>query len=666
MVVFGSLVGPAPIGVFAQEGTPGPQTTPTPAPQTTPAAPGLNQVLAATPTATPTPTPGGGCDWLDPGTCVQNFINQINFDFGTMFEAVLKMLNQMLEGAYQGITAPLSQALDIILFSRFGIAPAPTASPNVASADGVAAAVGGFADTVSTPLFAELIWPHWLWTMAVAAALIPLTLSLTVVDALKQGAESTMSMARLQQNLISWGVTALLAASSYVLLSIAFKLVASVSYWVLTNVQGDGIATSISNAIFPTVILSLVMAAIQNPMVGAVTFFLGTFLMVLGLALIVGLLFALTAIIAIVYLVTVLAPIIIVLGQLEPLRWLHELWAKAVVISYLLPLANVLALAFLVMLVENVVSGEGWVRAILSVVVATAVISLILVIDYGVGKAVFEGVHQVAQQYLGAMQEVGRLLAATAVFAASGLPIGFAGIGSGNGPGSGPGGPSSALTRLGTGTGMTKSGGVLGSAGSETGGDEKADGFPSGASVRQAATTGPSGAGGAGGSKTQDRVSQYRSLANQSRLGNNLRAAGNLLAASRVPALSFAGQMAGGVGSSMTAGAEAERSNLQIADQQADRAQGEQRYQEGRAERAQSRQEQAEYRTKQETRQTAMDQQRLVDRTARMTRQAAQDARQTAIDQERAQDRAERKDQQAARDAERAARRPEQGTDGSA
>lgn len=56
---------------------------------------------------------------------------------------------------------------------------------------------------------------------------------------------------------------------------------------------------------------------------GPIAIGLGGFLLFLTIALLIGLLFALAAVIVVIYLVTVMAPLVLVLGHLEPLRWLQ-------------------------------------------------------------------------------------------------------------------------------------------------------------------------------------------------------------------------------------------------------------------------------------------------------------------------------------------------------
>lgn len=85
-------------------------------------------------------------------------------------------------------------------------------------------------------------------------------------------------------------------------------------------------------------------------------------------------LFALAAVIALVYLVSVLAPLILVLGQLPPLRWLHDLWLKAVVLVFLLPPVNALLLRAAAFLSLGIAGGDSWAAALVSLVVMAGVL----------------------------------------------------------------------------------------------------------------------------------------------------------------------------------------------------------------------------------------------------------------------------------------------------
>ena len=162
--------------------TPQPQPTPanTPAPGTTP---------AATATAAPTTT------------VVQNIFHIIQFPFQTMMDAVVQMSNKILLQSYKDAGQRFADALEVLVSGPYGIAP------TVASGS-------------ATPLFANLIYPHWQVILAIALLLLPVTLMLTAVSALRLGATSALGLADLKEALLGWLISAGAAGSSYYLLGL--------------------------------------------------------------------------------------------------------------------------------------------------------------------------------------------------------------------------------------------------------------------------------------------------------------------------------------------------------------------------------------------------------------------------------------------------------------
>ncbi len=542
----------------AQAGGPAtvPAVTRTAVPNAT-AIPDALEPAAATATPTPTATAAPGCDFTHPGQCVQNFIQSIQFDFTTLFDAVVTLVSRMLQGAYEGVRGPFAEALRVVLFSPFGIAPAGTYG------------------ALGTPLFAGLIWTHWLWTLTLAAALLPVTLMLTAVDALKQGAASVLSTVQLKEALLHWGLSAGTAAASYYILGLAYRLSTSAAAWILSSGPAVDLPDLISGAVFPSRVVTLLVAGIATPPLAPLTLMLTGFMLFLAISLIVAVLFALAAVIALVYLVSVLAPLILVLGQLPPLRWLHDLWLKAVVLVFLLPPVNALLLRAAAFLSLGIAGGDGWAAALVSLVVMAGVLSALITLDYKVGEAVFGGLQQVMQNYAHTVQDLARLTLSAVAVVASGSPLGLAGaVGTSTAPTTAAGGDA-ALTANGSltpATGATVSGSAEAHAGA---GPASAPAPGGGAGVRErvngrAAPSGnapvepgankaaftelaqrkvsgaPAIAEGAAPAPTPtgaaERQAELERQLQQQRVGEGLRTAGGLLAGSRNDGLRLTGQ----------------------------------------------------------------------------------------------------------------------------
>jgi hypothetical protein len=544
------MSGPAP--ARAQDGTPSPVLT-------TPVPPGYAEALqalqrtdaaespaaSATPTPTPTEAPPG-CSWNQVMTCVTNFLTAIQFDFSTMFEAVITMSSAMLRGAYEAVTDPFRSALRQVLFGTYGLAT-----------------------NLPTALFDDVIFGHWQLTMALAAALLPITLALTCVEAQKQGAASVLSVAKLREALVTWGLSAGGAVASYYVFRLIFRLSISSAHWIVTPDGPVDVVGRIGDGFFPAAILDLLRAVALNPMgLGPIAMILGGFLLFLAISLLMALLLALAAVIVMIYLVTVLAPLMLVLGQLEPLRWLQGLWLKSATIALLLPPANALLLRLAAELVGQVGGDSSWGTAIVALITVTGVVSILITINYKVGQGVFDGIQHVGAQYLQALTDVGRLVVATGVVLASagaGAPIGAAlGLG-----GAVSGGATSGPTPAGADTGSPGAGGdpaprsaATPAAGAGVASPSSSPASGSWLGTVAARLIGASSSSGAESSAADDdHLAKFRSLsaerqfdgpvretADAKQVATGLQVAGNLLARSSNGALRLAGEATGSVG----------------------------------------------------------------------------------------------------------------------
>ena len=104
-----------------------------------------------------------------------------------------------------------------------------------------------------------------------------------------------------------------------------------------------------------------------------------------------GLGLALAAYTALAYLLTTLAPLVLVLGALPPLRWLSALWLKAVTVVFLIPVVDALLLKAGVSLAYTLLNaqGSGDLGLFLSgLFVAAGVLSVLIAINFKVGEGV--------------------------------------------------------------------------------------------------------------------------------------------------------------------------------------------------------------------------------------------------------------------------------------
>ncbi len=384
------------------------QPAPTPVPTTSP---------GATPAATATPEA--------PPPIVESIFHIIRFPFETMMQAVVQMSNKILLQSYREAGQRFTGALDQLVSGPYGLAPDVAAD-------------------APTPLFQNLVLPHWRVTLTAALLLLPVTLMLTAVGTLRLGATSVLGLADLKEALLGWLISAGAAGSSYYLLSLAHRLSVATAGSLLaadfgTRVTGATLAGAFFNV---NALLALAGNLLTSPIVLYVAFF-GLFL---ASSIMIGLGLALAAYTALAYLLTTLAPLVLVLGTLPPLRWLQGLWLKSVVVTFLIPIVDALLLKAAVSLFYNLLSAEGSGDVgtfITGVFVTAGVVSVLIAINFKVGEAVFGALAEVHRQALDATLGVVKLAAVAVGFAAGGLAIG-----AGAGAVAGAGGAGEAGTAL--------------------------------------------------------------------------------------------------------------------------------------------------------------------------------------------------------------------------
>lgn len=380
-----------------------PQVGATPVPQPSPEP-------TATPTAIATPTL----------TVNQNIFHIIRFPFETMTLAITQMGNKFIHNAYQDAGEKFAEAMDKLVFGRLGLV----------SNDGGAA----------PPLFTDFIQPHWNVIFTTALFLIPITLALGVVNALRNGMDSVSGQTELKEALTAWGVSIALAPASYYLLGLANRLSMAIASWVLHADFGEAVTgQTISSAVFNAAGLQFL-----TQHAAPIVLYLGFFVMFLASSVMLGLVLALAAYIALAYLLTTMAPLVLVLGALQPLRWLYSLWLKAVTIVFLLPLVDALLIKAAVSMSVNTLNAEAqsWGSFLSSVAIAAGVLSVLIMINFKVAETVFGALGEIHRQAKEATLGVIQMALTTAGFAAAVLASGGAGALAAAGAGAGVSGAS--------------------------------------------------------------------------------------------------------------------------------------------------------------------------------------------------------------------------------
>lgn len=359
-----------------------PQAGATPVPQP-------SREPTGTPTATATPTL----------TVNQNIFHVISFPFETMTLAITQMGNKFVHQAYEDAGAKFADAIDKLVFGRLGLAPTN-------------------AGTVP-PLFTDFIQPHWKVVFTIALFLVPATLALGTVNALRNGMDSINGQTELKGALTMWGVSIALAPASYYLLGLANGLSMAITSWVLHSGFGEEVTgQTISSAVFNAAGLQFL-----TQHAAPIVLYLGFFVMFLASSVMLGLVLALAAYIALAYLLTTIAPLVLVLGALQPLRWLYSLWLKAVTIVFLLPVVDGLLLKGAVSMSVNTLNAEAqsWGSFLSSVAISAGVLAVLIMINFKVAETVFGALGEIHRQATEATLGVMQMALATAGFAAAAL-----------------------------------------------------------------------------------------------------------------------------------------------------------------------------------------------------------------------------------------------------
>lgn len=333
----------------------------------------------------------------------------IQFPFQTMTEAVIKMTNSLLGKTYnQAAGKVFGQAMQTVIAGPYGIAP-------------------GLGEGGATPLFNDFVRPHWQVAMTMAMLLLPATLALTAVSAMRAGAASALGYTDLKESLIGWVIAAGAAGASYYLLGLAHRLSLAAAGAILAANIGPAVTGATLAGAFFNVTAFAAISWVSPPF----ALYVGLFSLFLASSVLIGLGMAIAAYTALAYMLAVLAPLVIVLGALPPLRWLHALWLKAITLTFLLPLIDALLLRAAVSLFFNTLNAAGTLQPgtyLAGIFVTAGTVSVLITLNYKVGELVFGALGEIQRRSLESLEGIrGMVLgAAGAAGAALGSRLGGA------------------------------------------------------------------------------------------------------------------------------------------------------------------------------------------------------------------------------------------------
>ncbi len=371
-------------------------------------------VSAQGPDPTPTSTP-------PPNPITQIFQYVIQFPTDSLRDA----LTQAIQAILTQSIAPLEQ-----VFSA-SLARWVTASP------GIITPGGGIANGV------DVMTPAWNLTSRIAILLWPLTLAITAAIAAKNVvAAETWGIGDLKQALGTWLIAVIASASSLYWMDLANRFTNATTSAIL-NLSFTGAAGFDPN-LLTTILLGSAVTVLAITGLGLI---IAIIVLIMGISILAALIFQFLARFAVLYVLVALAPIVIVLGILPPLRWFTYTWLRGFVLVEVIGPINALLLKLVMVLGLRGLSNDP-VAAFVDFMAAAGVLSALLTVDYTIIKFVFGTITEVAQRAVGTVASVATIaLAAVGGIATAGA-VGGAGTGLAGSAGAASAGGSGGLGSL--------------------------------------------------------------------------------------------------------------------------------------------------------------------------------------------------------------------------
>lgn len=368
-----------------------------------------------------------------------------------IFQYVIQFpTDSLVQALTQAIQAILTKSIEPLerVFSA-SLARWVTASP------GILTPGGGIVDG------ADVMTPVWNLTSRIAILLWPLTLAVTAAIAAKDVvAARTWGIGDLKQALGTWGIAVVLSASSLYWMDLANRF-ANATTAAILNLSFTGAAGFDPNLLTSILIGS---AVIVLGMTG-LGIIVAIIILIVGISILAALILQFLARFALLYVLVAIAPIVITMGVMPPLRWFSYTWLRGFVMVLLIGPVNALLLKLVMVLGVRGISNDP-ITAFVNCMAAAGVLSALLTINYTLIRFVFGAIGQVMERAVGTITAVGTLALAAVGGAAAAGAVGAAGSAAGSaGSGSplaGGGGLAGAFGNTrGLGAGLETAGSVL-------------------------------------------------------------------------------------------------------------------------------------------------------------------------------------------------------------
>ena len=255
----------------------------------------------------------------------------------------------------------------------------------------------------------------WRAMATVAGVLVPLALMITVGSAMREGVTSITGYANAREALLGWLIGVGAAAASFYLLEKAIELSSAMSLAAGESLGQAGAQDWNLGDQLLGAIINLQLLQSAGPLM---QLFLGFFALFTMIAVVGSITIALLAREVLFLLLVALAPVIFIMGSIQPLVWLRGLWTKATVLTLLLGPANYLLLALAAMLAARANAfSSGIAATILGLLIALGVVSVLISMNSMVGKLVYGAAMEITKKAWGSTVGVLQLGAIAAGFA---------------------------------------------------------------------------------------------------------------------------------------------------------------------------------------------------------------------------------------------------------
>ncbi len=351
---------------------------------------------------------------------------------------ITQIINQIIQFPFENLTQALQNALQSILNNS--VAPlesifSASIGRWLTSSPGIVTPGGGIANGE------DVMGPAWRLMIKIAVLLWPLTLAIIATIAAKDAvAAASWGIGDLKEALGGWVIAALASATSLYWLDLANRFSNGTTMAIL-DMSFTGEAGFQPNAL--TALVFGTAGILLTYFAPPASLFIVIFVILLGLAVLTALIFQFMARFVVLYVLVALAPVVMILGVLPPMRWFSYTWLRGFVLVEAVGPINALLLKLVMILTVRGASNDP-IAAFVNFIGALGVLSILLTIDGVIIKSVFGAVQEIAQKAMNTVTGIATLaLAGATALAGGSIAAGGVGAAGSAAAGGGSGGSGS-------------------------------------------------------------------------------------------------------------------------------------------------------------------------------------------------------------------------------